>query len=310
MTPPQPPGADPLLQNGSARLRDIGDGVAQFELLTKMGTLDLGVFALLRQALALVERSMRAMVIHHDGRHFSAGANLKVFLAAAEAGDWESVEALVTAGQAAFKAMKYAPFPVVAAPFGLALGGGCEIVLHADAVQAHADLAMGLVECSVGLVPGWGGCGEMLDRLRDPAKVFDLVAPARTSRSAAEAREMGLLRSSDGITEDRDRLLAVAKARALALSETYHPPSPPVFHLPGPAGAAALMEHHEGSAHDRIVAGALARILSGAAADPAHPVGEAALLDLERAEFVALLRTAPTRERIAHTLATGKPLRN
>jgi 3-hydroxyacyl-CoA dehydrogenase len=287
--------AKPLLQTASGALWDIGDGVACFEATTKLGTFDPGVFALLHQAIALVTERFRALVLYNEGSHFSAGANLGLVLS----GD---AEALVLDGQRAFKALKYAPFPVVAAPFGLALGGGCEVVLNADAVQAHAELSIGLVECNVGLIPGWGGCGEILARVPDAGAVFDLIRSARVSTSAADARALGYLRPTDGITMNRDRLLADAKARALALADGYTPPVPPEF---AGCDAAALVGRIPASstAHDRIVAEALAHVLGGGGS-------EERLLHLECEEFVALARMPPTVARIEHILRTGKPLRN
>ncbi len=318
--------AKPLLKNGSASLWDIGDGVACFEATTKMGTFDQGIFALLEQAIPLVAKTFRAMVIYNEGGNFSAGANLGLALFAANIAAWGEIEKLVEGGQAAFKALKYAPFPVVAAPFGLALGGGCEIVLNSDAVQAHAETYIGLVECGVGLVPGWGGCGEMLDRWRGRlpngpmpavAKVFEQVSTATVSKSAADARALAYLRPTDGITMNRDRLLADAKARALAMADGYVAPKPPQFVLPGASGRVGLQMAAEGfrrrglaTAHDMTVAGGLAEVLSGGDTDIIDTVSEARLLELERLVFMRLVRENATLARIEHVLETGKPLRN
>ena len=318
----------PLLKNGSAALWDLGDGVACFEIATKMNSFDEGVLKLLDQSVALVAERFAALVLYTDATNFSAGANLGQALFASNIAAWSEVDRMVAAGQRSFKAMKYAPFPVVGAPAGLALGGGCEILLHCDAIQAHAETYTGLVECGVGLLPGWGGCGEMLARWaaaprmpRGPmpavAKVFEAVSTAKVSKSAAEARTMMVLREGDGITFNRDRLLADAKAKALASVEGYAPPPKPEFRLPGPAGRAGLTLAAQGfrarglaTDHDMVVAGGLATVLSGGDADPVDVVTEDDLLKLERRAFLALIRTAPTLERIEHTLATGKPLRN
>ncbi len=316
----------PLLKNPSASLWDIGDGVACFEATTKMGTFDPGIFALIEQAIPLVAGKFRALVIYNEGGNFSAGANLGLALFAANIAAWGEIEKLVQAGQKAFKALKYAPFPVVAAPFGLALGGGCEIVLNSDAVQAHAETYIGLVECGVGLVPGWGGCGEMLDRWRAAlpngpmpavARVFEQVSTATVSKSAAEAKALRFLRPGDGITMNRDRLLADAKARALAMVEGYQPPKPPEFVLPGPSGQVGLAMAAEGfrkrgvaTAHDMTVARGLAEVLAGGDTDIVDTVSEARLLDLERHVFMRLVRDGATLARIEHVLETGKPLRN
>ncbi len=222
----------PVLKNGSAALWDVGDGVACFEFTSKMNALDEGIITLLVQSIETVRERFKALVIYNEGTNFSVGANLGVALFAANIAAWGEVEKGIEAGQKAYQALKYAPFPVVAAPAGMALGGGCEILLHSDAIQAHAELYAGLVETGVGLIPGWGGCKELLARwqanpklprgpMPAPGKVFELVSTAAVSKSAAEARENGILRDSDRITMNRDRLLADAKARALELAEGY-----------------------------------------------------------------------------------------
>ncbi|HYD31937.1 MAG TPA: 3-hydroxyacyl-CoA dehydrogenase/enoyl-CoA hydratase family protein, partial [Azospirillaceae bacterium] len=154
--------SNPVARNGSASLWDIGDGVACLEFHTKMNALDNDVMAMIRKAIGIVERDFKALVIHNEGSHFSAGANLGLALFAANIGLWPEIESLVQEGQETYKALKYAPFPVVGAPSGLALGGGCEVLLHCDVVQAHAETYVGLVEVGVGLIPAWGGCKEML----------------------------------------------------------------------------------------------------------------------------------------------------
>ena len=320
--------AKPVSKNASASLWDIGDGVACLEFTTKMNALDPGIVDLIARSVALVAEKFKALVIYNESGNFSVGANLGLAAFAANIAAWGEIEKTLAAGQKAMLALKYAPFPVVAAPAGMALGGGCEILLHADAIVAHAETYAGLVECGVGLVPGWGGTKEMLARLaaspalpKGPmpavAQVFEMVSTARVSKSAQEAREMGILRRGDEIVMNRERLLASAKARALALAADYRPPEPPVFVLPGPSGKLALMMAAEGfhrqglaTAHDLVVAEALAEILSGGAADPLAPRDEEAMLALERDAFMRLVRTEPTLARIAHTLETGKPLRN
>jgi len=318
----------PLAKTASAALWDAGDGVAVLEFTGKMNALDGEVMALIGTAIPLVAQGFKALVVYNEGTNFSAGANLGLALFALNIAAWGEVEKLVVAGQQAYKALKYAPFPVVSAPSGLALGGGCEILLHSDAVQAHAESYIGLVECGVGLVPGWGGCGEMIDRwARNPAmpkgpmpavaKVFETVSTATVAKSAAEAQELGFLRRGDGVTMNRDRLLADAKARALALAEGYAPPEPPTFSLPGPAGKAALMLAVESfrarglaTPYDAVVAGKLADVLTGGPADPVERVSEADMLALERTAFMALVHDPRTLARIEHMLETGKSLRN
>lgn len=321
--------AKPLRKNAAAALWDLGDGVAGLELTSKMGTLEPDTLNLIEQALPLVRERYKALVIHNEGEPFSLGANLGLALFAANIAAWGEIETTLARGQKAMLALKYASFPVVAAPAGMALGGGCEILLHADAIVAHAETYAGLVECGVGLVPGWGGTKEMLARLAaDPnrprgpmpavAAAFEMISTARVSKSAEEAREMGILRPADLVVMNRDRVLAHAKERALELSRDYRPPEAPVFHLPGPSGKLALMMAAEGfrrqglaTAHDLVVAEALAEILTGGPdADPTEPVSEETLLLLERQAFLRLIRTEATLARIEHTLATGKPLRN
>jgi len=320
--------AKPIIRNGSASLWDIGDGVAALEFTSKMNAIDGEILKLIGQAVPLVAKDFKALVIYNEGGNFSAGANLGLAMFAVNIAAWGEIEKLVGGGQMALKALKYAPFPVVAAPAGMALGGGCEIVLHADAVQAHAESYIGLVECGVGLVPGWGGCGEMLARWqampglpRGPmpavSKVFETISTATVSKSAAQAVELGFLRASDGISMNRDRLLADAKARALALVPGYQPPVPPTFRLPGAGGKAALTLAVEGfvaqgkaTPHDAVVAGYLADVLTGGEADLIDTVTEGDLLALERKAFLALVRNPATQARVEHMLTTGKPLRN
>ncbi len=318
----------PLLKNGSAALWDIGDGVACFEIATKMNAVDPDVMGLLGKSIKLVEKQFKALVVYNEGDNFSAGANLGLALFAANIAAWPEIEQMVATGQETYRALKYAKFPTVSAPSGLALGGGCEILLHSSAVQAHAESYVGLVECGVGLVPGWGGCKEMLARwtfedglphgpMPPVAKVFEIVSTATVSKSAAEAKELLFLRRSDGITMNRDRLLADAKVRALALTADYKPPVAREFVLPGASGRVALRMaaesfHRRGIAtkHDLVVAGALAEVLSGDGADITKPVGESRLLELERTQFMRLVRHPATLARVESVLETGKPVRN
>lgn len=321
--------SEPLLKNASASLWDIGDGVSCFEFTAKANTLDQDVLNLLAESIDLTARQFKAMVIYNEGTNFSVGANLGMALFALNIAAYGEVEKLVKAGQDTYKALKYAPFPVVGAPSGMALGGGCEILLHCDAIQAHAESYIGLVEVGVGIVPGWGGCKEMLFRAAANEKmpkgpipatstVFETVGTAQVAKSAVEARDKLFLRSTDSITMNRDRLLADAKLRALYLAENYHPPeAPDELSLPGPSGHAALSmavdqlaASGKATPYDQIVADHLARVLTGGSADPTEPVREDDLLELERTEFMALVRKAGTLDRIEHMLETGKPLRN
>lgn len=320
--------AKPLLKSASAALWDVGDGVVALEFTGKMNALDGEVMKLIGKAIPLVQAQYKALVVYNEGSNFSAGANLGLALFALNIAAWSEIEKLVRGGQDAYKALKYAPFPVVSAPFGLALGGGCEICLNSDAVQAHAETYIGLVECGVGIIPGWGGCGEMIDRWRsNPAlpkgpmpavsKVFEIVSTATVAKSAANAQELGFLRATDGITMNRDRLLFDAKARALAMVDGYKPPEKPEFRLPGVSGHAALQlavdsfrKQGKATPHDAVVAGELARVLTGGDADVTDIVTEANMLRLEREGFMRLVRNPNTQDRVEHMLETGKPLRN
>jgi 3-hydroxyacyl-CoA dehydrogenase len=318
----------PILKNGSAALWDVGDGVACFEFTSKMNALDPDTMALLGKSLKIVGKQFKALVIYNEGSNFSAGANLGLALFAANIAAWSEIEQLVAAGQETYRALKYSPFPVVGAPSGLALGGGCEILLHCDAVQAHAETYVGLVECGVGLVPAWGGCKEMLSRWSAPgrlpngpmpaiAKVFEMLSTATVAKSAAEAKELLFLRPGDGVTMNRYRLLSDAKARALELARDYVPPQPVELTLPGESAQVGLQMAAEGfhrrgiaTKHDLVVAGALAAVLSGNGADVTKAVKEGDVLELERSQFMRLVRHPATLARIESILETGKPLRN
>ncbi len=321
--------SEPLVSNASASLWDIGEGVACLEFHSKMNSIDPEMLQLLRQSLEIVaKRKLAGLVIHNEGENFCVGLNLGLALFSANLAMWPMMEEMVTAGQVAYKAVKYAPFPVVGAPAGLALGGGCELLLHCAAIVAHAESYIGLVEAGVGLVPGWGGCKELLARAtangrgRGPmppvTAAFETISLAKVARSAAEARDLGFLRPGDEIVMNRDRLLAAAKAKALALAKDYRPPAPGTFRLPGPTGKAALMlavgnfvRLGKASAYDRIVAEGLADVLSGGpAADFIEPLPEDKVSELERRTVMRLIREPKTLARMEHTLATGKPLRN
>jgi 3-hydroxyacyl-CoA dehydrogenase len=321
--------AKPILKNGSASLWDIGDGVACFEVHTKMNAIDNDVADLLAKSLDHVGKTMRALVLYNEGDNFSVGANIGLALFAANVGVWPMIEGLIEGGQQTYKRMKYAPFPVVAAPSGMALGGGCEMLLHSSAVQAHAETYAGLVEVGVGVLPAWGGCKEMVTRwtvakrpangpMPPIAKAFEMISTAQVAKSAAEARGMMILRATDGVTMNRDRLLHDAKQKALALAAAgYKPPAPVELRLPGPGGKAALDLAVEGFRlqgkalpHDTVVSSEVARVLTGGDTDITEVVTEDKFYALERAGFMKLLRTPATLARIEHLLETGKPLRN
>ncbi len=318
----------PVMRNGSASVWDIGDGVLCFEFTSKMNAIDPEIMSLLGKALGVAAKGHRGMVIYNEGENFSVGANLGIAMFAANVAAWPMIEQQVAGGQAAYKALKYAPVPVVGAPSGMALGGGCEILMHCSAVQAHSETYMGLVEVGVGLLPGWGGCKELLARWQaDPklprgpmpavAKAFEIISTAQVSKSAAQARGLGFLRPTDQVTMSRDRLLFDAKQRVLALAEGYQPPKASEYRLPGPGGRVALDLAVDGFAatgkatpHDVVVSKAVARVLTGGEADPLDTLTEDDMTTLERGAFMALVRNPATLARTEHMLATGKPLRN
>jgi 3-hydroxyacyl-CoA dehydrogenase len=320
----------PILKNGSASLWDIGDGVACLEFHSKMNAIDPDMLSLMKQSLDHVGKNMKALVLHNDADNFSVGANIGLALFAANIAMWPMIEELIGQGIAVYKAIKYASFPVVGAPSGMALGGGCEVLLHCAAIQAHAETYIGLVEVGVGLIPGWGGCAEMLIRYQPQsawdakgpmppvAQAFETISLAKVAKSAAEAKQLRFLRREDGITMNRDRLLADAKAKALALvAAGYQPPKPVELHLPGPSGKTALTLAVDGFvaqgkalAHDRTVSLALAEALTGGATDMTEPVTEDQINALAKQGFMTLLRSEPTLARMEHMLSTGKPLRN
>jgi 3-hydroxyacyl-CoA dehydrogenase len=318
----------PIAKNGAASLWNIGDGVACLEFHTKMNSIDGDLLSMIDKSLAVVGKDYKALVIHNEASNFSVGANIGLALFAANIGLWPMIEQLVEQGQKTMKAMKYAKFPVVGAPSGMALGGGCEVLLHCAHVQAHAETYVGLVEGGVGLVPGWGGTKELLQRwaanpkapkgpMPPVAQTFETVAMAKVAKSAAEARDLCFLKPGDGITMNRDRLLADAKAVALRLAKRYRPPAETELRLPGPSAAAGLAMAVEGLAlqgkvtpHDKTVAGELAGVVSGGGADVTQPVGEDHVTKLEREAFMRLIRTEGTLRRMEHMLETGRPLRN
>ena len=318
----------PLARNWAASLWDAGDGVCCLEFHSKMNSIGPGIMAMIWKAVKIVGREHKALIIYNEGSNFSVGANLGLVMVPAMVRAWFLVDLLIWAGQKAFMSLKCAPFPVVAAPSGLALGGGCEVVLHADAVQAHAETYTGLVETAVGIVPTWGGCKELLMRWdASPArpggpmvpvtKAFEMLSMASVAKSADEARDFLILKPGDGITMNRDRLLADAKAKALALVDGYAPPGRGEISLPGPSARVALEMAVNGfrkrglaTPHDEVVAGVLAGVLSGGDTDVTETLGEDDLLALERRAIAKLVRMPATNARVKHMLTTGKPLRN
>lgn len=321
--------SQPLIQNQSASLWDIGDGITCFEIHTKMNAIDASVLKMLRQAIDFVPKAHKAMVIYNEGAQFSVGANIKEFVTQAKDGNWGEIETFARDGQQTLLALKRCSFPVVAAPAGMALGGGCEIILHADAIQAHVESNIGLVEPNVGLIPGWGGCVAMLTRLatdktrpRGPmvsvTSAFQTIAMITVSGSAYEAQNIGFLRPEDRVTFNRERLLADAKLKALSMVEAYQPPERVELNLPGESGL-MFMEFMVDDfkarglalAHDEKINKTLARVLSGGSqADITSPLNEEELHALEQEAFMELVKTEGSLARMEHMLKTGKPLRN
>ncbi len=320
--------SQPLIANRSASLWDVGDGVACLEFHSKMNSLNLGILSMIRKSIDTVSEQHKALVIYNEGTNFSVGANLVLLLFPALLRARFLIGWVIGKGQDTFKGLKYAPFPVIGAPSGMALGGGCEVLLHCDAVQAHAETYTGLVEIAVGIIPGWGGCKEMLTRWwvnpRRPGgpmppirKVFETISTATVAKSADEAKDYLFLRPEDGITMNRYRLLADAKAKALTLVADYVPPEPVEVSLPGASALAAMKMAVEdfrrlglATAYDTVVAGVLATVLSGGDSDVTETLNEDDLLVLERRAFTRLACRSGTIARVKHMLMTGKPLRN
>ena len=322
----------PVVQsNSGASLIDLGDGVVCCEFHSKMNSIGGDLVAMILAGIARLGKEFEAMVIGNQAPNFSVGANLMLVLIGAQEGEWDDIHMAVRQFQLANMAIKYAPRPVVAAPQGMALGGGCEISLHSARIHAAAETYMGLVETGVGLVPGGGGTKEMLIRANEHAAgaedldlfhalkpIFQNIATAKVSTSGEEARALGYLRPSDLIAMNRDRQIADAKQTALAMVRAgYHPPAPAEIRVLGEEVLAAaklaihmLMRGEFASAHDAVVSRKVASILAGGTITAPQMVSEQYILDLEREAFVSLCGERKTQERIAFTLKTGKPLRN
>ena len=319
-----------LLKNDGARLIDLGDSVYCVEFNTKMNSVDTDVINMLKASVERAEHDGAALVIGNEAADaFSAGANLMLIVMAAAQNNWKMLEQVINDFQQTNMLLKYGPVPVVTAPFGLTLGGGAEISMHGDAIRAHAELYMGLVEIGVGLVPGAGGCKEMLCRALDglpddadpfPAvkQVFQTIGLAKVATSAEEARAAGFLQPRDVVTFNRDNLIYDAKQTALGLLRAgYRPQRQRVVRLPGPSGYAnirsslqMMLAAHQILPHDLVVGSALARVLTGGDTTPNVKLGEQQLLDLEREAFLKLCGEEKTRERMMYMLQNNKPLRN
>lgn len=319
----------PVERNDSASLWDLGDGVALLELHSKANSLDAEFFAMLEKSLERTAGDFDALVIGNEGENFSVGANLQSILGLSLQSRWDEIEQQLKQVQRLITGIRRSPKPVVGAVFSQTLAGGCEIALRCDAVQAAAETYMGLVEAGVGLIPAAGGCVEMTrrltagldtkDNLEDAAgTAFEMIGTAKVSNSALEARQMRLLRASDGVTMNRDRLLAEAKrvAKGLATAGYEAPEETPVL-VGGRAIRASLelrlwmmRQAHWASDHDVHVGKKLANVLSGGDLTEPAFVSEEYLLGLEREAFLSLCGEEKTQQRIEHILKTGRPLRN
>ena len=317
-------------RNPGASLVDLGDGVLAVEFHSKMNAIGGDTIEMLAAGVAEAERNFEALVVGNESPAFSAGANLMLVLLEAQEENWDEIDLMVQSFQSAVLGLRYAQIPVVVAPAGLTLGGGCEVVLHGDSVQAAAETYMGQAEVGVGLIPAGGGTKELLvrsigqqpstieDSLPFVRQAFELIGFGKISTSAADAKRLGLLRPSDRITMNRERLLADAKNLALGLADAgYQAPLAPMIAVGGDSVRAGLelgvhIAWRGGhiSDHDALIGRKLARILSGGDLPHHTSVSEQYLLDLEREAFLSLCGEPKTLERIAHTLKTGKTLRN
>jgi 3-hydroxyacyl-CoA dehydrogenase len=318
-------------KNAGASLVDIGDGVLAVEFHSKMNAIGADTLQMLQAGVKEAAKNFNALVVGNDALHFSAGANLMLLLLEAQEENWDEIDLIIRQFQQTTMGLRYAPVPVIVAPAGLTLGGGCEISLHADRVQAAGETYMGLVEVGVGLIPAGGGTKEMVARAAEQMapgdtdflppiqRAFELIGFAKTSASGVDAQRLGYMRPVDAVTMNRDRLLADAKTRALQrVRDGYQPPAPRhAIAVGGDTVAAALkLGVHLAwraariSDYDALIGRKLATIMAGGSVPHATTVSEQHLLDLEREVFLSLVAERKTQERIAHTLKTGKPLRN
>jgi 3-hydroxyacyl-CoA dehydrogenase len=316
--------------NDSASLLDIGDGVFCVEFHSKMNAVDGNITEMLVKGVEHAEKDGVGLVIGNESSDaFSVGANLVLIGMAADAQEWGQINDVVKAFQDANQRLKYAGVPVVAAPFKMAFGGGCEIALGAQAIRAYCELYMGLVEVGVGLLPGGGGNKEVLWRntghLRDTEDIFpgiqrafETIALGKVSSSASDAKDMGLLAQSDRVTFNREQLIYDAKQTVLAMAMTgFRPTRPRLVRVGGrpayanlQAAVWAMEQAHQASAHDRKIAMKIATVLTGGDVPANAKVTEQHLLDLEREAFLSLVGEEKTKERIVYMLQNNKPLRN
>jgi len=316
--------------NAGASLLDLGDGVACFEFHSKMNTLGPDIVGMLGRAMAEVEKHFDGLVVANQGENFSAGANLMLVLQEALEQEWGELNMMVAAFQRATLSLKYAPFPTVVAPHGLCLGGGAEFVLHGQRTRAAAESYIGLVEVGAGLLPAGGGCKELYlrnlerhdngkDLLPVVQKTFEAIGMAKVATSALEARRLGFLRDSDGVSVNPERLIGDAKETVLSMLREGWRAGRPRTDIPvmGRAGVAViesvLHNMKDGrfiSEHDRKIGVKVGTVLCGGDLTGHREVSEQYLLDLEREQFLSLLGERKSLERMQSILKTGKPLRN
>ena len=319
----------PIVNINTASLWDIGNKVTVFEFHSKSNTIDMATLEFLNQSIDIISNSYQSMIIYNEGEFFSAGANLGEALFLGNLGlDLEVEKNILKKGQEVYSKLKYSEFPVISAPFNLALGGGCEILLHSNYVQAHIESYIGLTEAALGILPAWGGCKELLSRFskqktlaKGPMpsiiKTFELIGMAKVSTSAHEAKELGYLKNNDGITINRNRLLYDAKMKALELSKDFIPPNKSTYNLPGKTSILALTlainsmrQNGQISNYDKYIGEKIAFVLSGGDTDINKELSEENILNLEKDAIYELISKNLTLERLEHVLETGKYLRN
>jgi 3-hydroxyacyl-CoA dehydrogenase len=324
-------GKAPVLKNDGAEAWDLGDGVLGLTFKTKANSIDPDVISMIGQAVDKAETDFRGLVIANEGEHFCVGANLLLVVMSASQGQFDQIGEMVKGYQYATQRMKYARVPVIAAPYGMTLGGGLELCLGSDGVQAAAETYSGLVEVGVGLIPGGAGTLNMLWRALEGipegtnvgtyefvTQTFKNIALVKIATSAEEAKALGYFRRTDGVSFDRARQITDAKARAIGIAESnYHPPVPRAYRLPGESGIATLgmmvdtlVAGGYASEHDAKIARKLAVVLCGGAGGAARDVTEDDILDLEREAFLSLCGEPKSQERMQFMLMNNKPLRN
>lgn len=316
----------PLLENSSASLWEVGQGIVCLEFHSKGNAINIDILDLINQSIALISNDYEGLVIYNEGRQFSSGADLSFISANIEKENFESIDKLIRYGQQTYSAIQQSGFPVIAAISGMSLGGGCEVALHCDVIQAHAETYMGLVEPSVGLVPAWGGCKELIkrhingtvDNVLTPEialKLFNTIANSLVSNSAAYAIDNKFILENKKITMNRDHLLIDARTQALKKTDGYLTPKPNSIDVMGSEIKTILLDKINAnvtdgliSKHEQLIQMEIMNILSAEGKNTV--LQEKDFLDLESKAFMKLIRISETKERIEHMLKTRKPLKN